>query len=182
MFFRRAGKAGLLVLLFGGLLVYAYMTNQLPFGILKQPTSAGQSQVSSPVQLRQDTSRAFQFGDVVYGVTGLERKDGPGVGNPVRGPHGRFIVLSVSVQNRGNAPVQFSAGDFGLLDGQGRLFSPDREATRAYAAEYRRDALVELVLQPGLSADAVLVFDVPTDATGLALRLQKGYLDVSLGQ
>lgn len=178
----RVGKAGFLVLLFGSLLVYAYLTNQLPFGILKQQTSTGQPQVSGAAQVRQETGRAFQFGDVVYGVSGLERRDGPGTANTLRGPYGKFVVLSVSVQNHGNAPIQFSPSDFALVDGKGRLFSPDREATRAYAAENRREALVELVLQPGLSADGVLVFDVPPDATGLALRIQKGYLDVSLGQ
>ena len=36
-------------------------------------------------------------------------------------------------------------------------------------------------LQPGLTVDLVLVFDVPEDAEGLLLRVGGGFVDVALG-
>ncbi len=86
----------------------------------------------------------------------------------------------MTVRNDSEASVSL-AGRLQLLDVQGRIFSPDAEATAAVALrdESRRDGLV-VDLQPGLETDLVVVFQVPEQDERFRLRLSGGYVDVEL--
>ncbi len=127
---------------------------------------------------RQD--EAFQFGDLRLAVTDLRLSTLVSEGRDTVEAIEQFATVLLTVRNTSDAPVSLG-GRLLLLDGRGRIFSPDAEATAAVALrdESRRDGLV-VALQPGLETDLVVVFQVPELAENLRLRLSGGYVDVEL--
>ncbi len=125
-------------------------------------------------------AEAFQVGDLRLLVT--ERRFGSQVGEIRDGVNaqGRFVVIVLTARNTGRDPV--TLGDrVQLLDELGRSYSPVPEASATAAL---RDPALEdglaAELQPGLTVDFVLVFDVPEAAEGLRLRVSGGFTDVDL--
>lgn len=83
-----------------------------------------------------------------------------------RNARGVFIVVDTSVLNISKAPAAIIGADLSkvlLRDRQGRTFSLDIPGTVAAST----DLLSQL--QPGLTYDVALVFDVPPDASGFTL-------------
>ena len=124
----------------------------------------------------------FQTGDLRVLVT--DSRFAGSVGEDVDDAvaRGRFVVVSLTVRNTGPEPLSL-ADRLGLVDGAGRAFSPDAHATAVAA---RRDGnrvdAVAMALQPGLTLDLVVVFDVAEDAEDVRLRLRGGFVDVALEQ
>jgi Domain of unknown function (DUF4352)/Protein of unknown function (DUF732) len=70
---------------------------------------------------------------------------------------GIFVLVIMQVENIGRSPQAFSADYQRLLDSEGREYSPDmRATTREYAGHINID------INPGNTAPAGLVFDVPS--------------------
>ena len=136
-----------------------------------RPTAAG----DAPQQ-----DEAFQFGSLRLAVTGIRLSTMVSEGRDTLEAIEQFASVLLTVRNTSDAPVSL-AGRLLLLDGQGRIFSPDAEATAAAAlrAESRRDGLV-VDLQPGLETELVVVFQVPEEAENFRLRLSGGSVDVEL--
>ncbi|MBA3413684.1 MAG: hypothetical protein H0U10_00465, partial [Chloroflexia bacterium] len=83
---------------------------------------------------------------------------------------GVFIAVRLEVTNESLMPVnRFPWWTLRLRDDAGRTFTPQEEATDAYAAGEGAIGRPE-TYQPGLVYDEAVVFDVPAEATGLALR------------
>ena len=125
-------------------------------------------------------AEAFQLGDLRLLVT--ERRFGSQVGENRDGvdAQGRFVVIALTARNTGMDPI--TLGDrIQLLDELGRSYSPlpEASATAALRDPAREDGLT-VELQPGLTVDFVLVFDVPEEAKGLRLRVRGGFADVDL--
>lgn len=81
---------------------------------------------------------------------------------------GKFIVVLMQVTNLGQ---EWNAlGSFRLRDQQGRSFDPTSDLEAAYSAQsaYKRKSHNEAV-QPSLSEDEVIVFDVASDATSFTI-------------
>lgn len=74
---------------------------------------------------------------------------------------GQFVQIRLSVKNTGSEPNYFFEDDIKLGDDAGNTYSADSEAG-IYAAENNILFLEEI--NPGNTADGVLVFDVPEDA------------------
>ncbi len=72
-------------------------------------------------------------------------------------PQGIFVFVTMQVENIGRSAQTYSADYQRLVDGEGREFSPDMRAmtTRYLVKQTRID------INPGNTADAQLVFDVP---------------------
>jgi hypothetical protein len=115
------------------------------------------------------------FGEWEYTITDSRR----GADVPGRTARGGFLLVTLRARNNGREPQALKPSDFGLVDGTGRRFSPDEEATKA-AAGTRKDDLFAGMVQPGLAAEGQLAFDIPSDLRGLALRLNRGFVDVRL--
>ena len=49
-------------------------------------------------------------------------------------------------------------------------------------SEQAQSNLLTESLQPGLSRDGVIAFDVPKESAGFSIRLSNGYVAVGLGQ
>lgn len=81
---------------------------------------------------------------------------------------GRFIVVLMQVTNLGQESD--ALGSFRLRDQQGRTFdsTSDFEATYSAQAAYKRKSYSESV-QPSLSEDELIVFDVASDATSFTI-------------
>lgn len=123
---------------------------------------------------------AFDFGDLRIAVTDLRLSTIVSEGRDTVEAIEQFATVLLTVRNTSDAPVSLSSRLL-LLDGRGRIFSPDAEATAAVALrdDSRRDGLV-VALQPGLETDLVVVFQVPEQAENFRLRLSGGYVDVEL--
>lgn len=74
---------------------------------------------------------------------------------------GQFVQIELSVKNTGSDPNFFFEDDIELGDDAGNTYSADSEAG-IYAAENNILFLEEI--NPGNTAEGVLVFDVPEDA------------------
>lgn len=78
---------------------------------------------------------------------------------------GVFIAVDLVMENTGSAPQQLCGSALTLRDGQGRTFKYSAEATDDYGPQSLCAAI-----NPGLKAQAAIIFDVPKDATGLVLE------------
>lgn len=168
----------LLVLVVVVLGIYTYFSGTLPFvGMRGGSASAPVSGAGSPGAVTAVSGAAFSFGTWEYTVVDAKR-GGELSGRTARGS---FFLVTLRVRNTGREPQGLKPADFALLDGQGRRFTPDDEGTKA-AASGRKDDLFAGAVQPGLTGEGVLVFDVPPDLKEPVLRLTSGYVDVRLSQ
>ena len=84
---------------------------------------------------------------------------------------GQFVQIELSVKNTGSEPNFFFEDDIKLGDNAGNTYSADSEAG-IYAAENNILFLEEI--NPGNTADGVLVFDVPEDVDPSKLTFAGG--------
>ena len=76
---------------------------------------------------------------------------------------GSYLVIEVAATNITQRPItRFPWWQMRLVDAQGRLFTPDTEATDAFVAT-RTDVRKPNEYQPSLTYSEVVVFDVPGD-------------------
>lgn len=104
-------------------------------------------------------------GDLTFVVTGVE--DGPADFGTE--PEGRFVFVTATVTNHGNAPRSLQGDHQVLIDAHGGMTNAD-----AGAAAYLDDArsLLEEI-NPGDSLTGVVVFDIPIDALPAGVELHE---------
>jgi hypothetical protein len=85
---------------------------------------------------------------------------------------GIFVPVQLKVTNNASQAEYFFADDFVLVDDQGREFSYSSDAT-IYGAS---DGAVSLLdeINPGNSLEGTLYYDVPVDATIVAMQVSGG--------
>jgi hypothetical protein len=169
---------GLIVVAIVVLAIYGYVTGQLP-GQRSRPLDGVLGPASTPTLTRQMIGKSFVFGDVTYTVSGVERLQEFRRGATVARPLGTFVVVTLAARNTGHEPVLLGRDAFVLVDRQGRRYLPRADVMEALQRNNDEGAWTD-VLSPGLAEQGVLVFDVPADATGLSLRILKGYEEVGL--
>ncbi len=91
------------------------------------------------------------------------------------------MLVFISVVNRGTEPLSLKPSDFALYDNYQRRYSAHGEATKLAAQAYDRADLFAEAVEPGLSRQGILTFDVPQEDASFSLRLFNGFMDVSLG-
>jgi hypothetical protein len=103
-------------------------------------------------------------GDFTFVVTAVD--DGPAIiGDVGVEAQGRFVFVTVTVTNHGDAPGSI-LGDYQyLIDAEGRRAGADCEAT-VHLDEARS---LDAEINPGDSVTGILVFDIPVDAVTVAL-------------
>ena len=95
-------------------------------------------------------------------------------GQPLK-PVGKFVAVIMRVTNLGTVPGAVGYGGFLLADTHHRQFAPAPfGVTPAAAAMYTLHAY-DSSIEPGLSDDQVLVFDVQPDATDFRLVVATGF-------
>lgn len=83
---------------------------------------------------------------------------------------GVFLVVTLSLENTTNRPIEtwFPSQDYHLTDRQGRVFAPDIEAI----ALWQKFG----ALNPGLSREIILLFNVPPNTRGYTLHVMEAEL------
>ncbi len=109
-------------------------------------------------------------GKTTFGVTLNDIKRSATIGKATAS--GVYAVFFVHVTNTGKEPGYISDSGLVVLDSQGRKFSTAGASSAQYAAQeqYHLKGFYDDI-QPSLSADMVLVFDIAPDATGLHFAL-----------
>lgn len=106
------------------------------------------------------------------------------VSYPVAVPGGRAVErfgrVRLRAANRGTSPLPFDADSVRIVAADGRSFAPDEELSASAAAALDGAVAPPTMLQPGLAATLILIFQLPNDAGGLSLRLYGAWVDFSL--
>lgn len=95
----------------------------------------------------------------------------------------RFAVVRLNVVNRGAAPVRLNPNQVEMTASGGRSYALDAPLA-AGAAVYEDNPTLALpaTFQPDLPTALLLVFRLPNDAGGLALRIHGHYVDFALAE
>lgn len=166
-----------------GVAIWGYYTSSFP-APLPARNRAVQAVKTTPATgvtpVQPQVNKAFAFGDIEYTISNVEHSTSVSKPGASITTTGSFVRVSINVENLGERPVVLQAGDFALVDSQGRYYSVHQAATTAAAGD--SVAFFSEALQPGLIHAGVIVFEVPKDTGGLTLRLLNGYAEVDLGQ
>ncbi len=88
-------------------------------------------------------------------------------------PQGQFVVVHLEATNIGNEGLYLAADDQKLVDSQGRKHSADMDA------EYMWPDSVNVFytnINPGLSLQGAVVFDIPADTEPDSIELHDSFL------
>lgn len=88
---------------------------------------------------------------------------------------GVFYIVFLAVENRDTKPKDYFNPSLYITDDRSREYSEDREASM-YLKMMGYDYFMLEQLQPNLPKKGAVVFDVPTTATGLKLKIKEGLI------
>ena len=128
----------------------------------------------------QAMDTAFQFGDLRVIVTDIRLPDRVGEEGDETLALERFARVRLSARNTGLDAFTLD-GALALIDGMGRRFTPNGVATEnAARIDLSLGSALTQDLQPGITIDLVVVFDVPEEAEDFRLRISGGFAEVAL--
>jgi len=130
----------------------------LPSG--ETPLQAGQT----PTLPGSDKNGTFRTR--IDAVQELREFSEPCAGNPVRAK-GKFVVAFLQIENLGNESDYLRGPK--LKDNRGRLFDTGDYCSNVAASKQFNRSSYQTTVQPGLTADVVIVFDVAPDASGFTI-------------
>lgn len=137
-------------------------------------TDSSSSQVSQ--QEEQPISKEGVSSDVKITVLNSETKETIG-GNKYskKQAQGIFKIVTVSLSNNQKDAITIDSNSFVLIDKKGREFSYSSEAQFALGSSSgKNESFFLKKLNPGLSIEGTIVFDVPKDAESLILNARGG--------
>ncbi len=85
---------------------------------------------------------------------------------------GKYVLATLQIDNLTNLPLQFPYADLALVDEQGRSYAYQDAITANLMNDLYDPLFVYSLLQPSLSYETVVVFEVSTEATSLMLSLK----------
>ena len=146
-------------------------------------TPGTSQEASQPEQPDAGIGQPVQDGKFEFVVSGVES------GVPFIGPEGfgeqaqgQFVIVRTTVTNIGDEAQSFSASNMTLFDDQGRKFDADSWAS-SLVDDTNASGIYDNI-NPGNSAQAAIVFDIPVDAVPATVKLHdsmfSGGVEVSL--
>lgn len=108
-------------------------------------------------------------------VTGVAQVPSIEVNGETKRALGKYIAVTFTMENTGTRQQALGGNRFKLADDQGRNYTWYEAGTNASGKQELGSRI-----NPGLTASAVIIFDVPTDATGLVFR-GVGGIRIALG-
>lgn len=87
---------------------------------------------------------------------------------PATKAQGKLVVADMKIKNLQNTSSNFTTGDFSLKSGDGRTFQPSGQT-----ASIERGFLIAQTVQPGLTTENRVVFDVDPAAKDLTFNALK---------
>lgn len=137
-------------------------------------TQTGSSDTNTTAE-KAAPAPAAKIGDTVtdkdmdFSVTNLTTAKTLGSSFTKKDAQGTFQVISLKITNQSKETKTIDSSMFQLTDSQGRTFDRSVEGQSAQGfSEGGFDLFLQQV-QPGLSVNGDIVFDIPADATGLQL-------------
>ncbi|SFR61660.1 protein of unknown function [Halogeometricum limi] len=123
-----------------------------------EPTPTATTQPEMPMH---DVGESFTVGDgemsIEYTVTDVTTADNVG-GEYGEDADGEFVIVTMSMENVGDESLDITSRPFTVVDSEGREFEVDTNAM-----VYAEDSIVFEQLNPGLSKEGVVIFDVNPD-------------------
>lgn len=143
-------------------------------------SDAEKGDAATPAAGLQPMDSAFQFGDLRLIVTDIRIADRVGQEGDETLALERFARLRFSARNTGLDAFTLD-GSLVLIDAVGRRYTPNATATEnAARIDADRGNALTQDLQPGITTDLVVVFDVPEEVGDFRLRITGGYVEVEL--
>jgi hypothetical protein len=111
-------------------------------------------------------------GDLSFTANTVTKKATIGSGYTAKSSQsGTYFVVNVTVKNNGNETITIDSSLFSLTDNQGREFSHSNDGQTALMMSGSNNFFLKQV-QPGLSSTGDIVFEIPTDTSGLKLTVK----------
>ena len=134
----------------------------------KQEQSQKQEKVTAKI------GEQVQSGDLAFTVNGV--KDFKSLGNSYtqKDAQGVFKVVSLKIENVGKETKTIDSSMIKLTDSEGRTFERSIDGQTAKGLSQGQVDLFLQQVQPGLSVNGEIVFDIPETAEGLVIELRGG--------
>lgn len=149
-------------------------------------TTAPEATIAPEVTEKLPTvGEAVTDGDLAFTVQGVKTTSTVGSFYS-KTAQGQFYIVTVKIENKGNDTKLVDSSQFQVIDSQGRTFDRSIDGQSALGIQQGQVDLFLQQIQPSLSYNGDLVFDLPKDATGLKIVV-KGSLfsrgkQIDLGQ
>ncbi len=116
-----------------------------------------------------------QDGDIAFTATDVTAATTLGSQYTKKTAQGMFYVVSLKIENKGKETKTIDSSMITLTDSQGRTFDRSIDGQTAKGMARGKVDLFLQQVQPGLSVNGDIVFDIPKDAAGLKLLVKGGY-------
>lgn len=146
-------------------------TKQTPATANQNPAPKATSNASTN-QAPASLSNTGISSNVTIEVLGMETMDSID-GYKKTKAKGIFKIVHVKVTNNQKDAISLSSGSYKLFDDQGREFSYSSDGSFALTMIDKETFSLD-ELNPGLTTDGYVVFDVPKEAKGFKLQAQGG--------
>lgn len=157
-----------------GLFLFFMVIGMMSGGSSTPSTQTGSSDTNTTAEKAAPVPAA-KIGDTVtdkdmdFAVTNFTTAKTLGSSFTKKDAQGTFQVISLKITNQSKETKTIDSSMFQLTDSQGRTFDRSVEGQSAQGfSEGGFDLFLQQV-QPGLSVNGDIVFDIPADATGLQL-------------
>lgn len=115
-----------------------------------------------------------QSGDLAFTVNGVKEYQSLGNSFTSKDAQGIFKVVSLKIENVGKETKTIDSSMIKLTDSEGRTFERSIDGQTAKGLAQGQVDLFLQQVQPGLSMNGEIVFDVPETAEGLMIELRGG--------
>lgn len=144
-------------------------------------SSNGSSNSGSKQELSQKKEKItakigeqVQSGDLAFTVNGVKEYQSLGNSFTSKDAQGVFKVVSLKIENVGKETKTIDSSMIKLMDSEGRTFERSIDGQTAKGLAQGQVDLFLQQVQPGLSVNGEIVFDIPETAEGLVIELRGG--------
>ncbi|HNS64994.1 MAG TPA: DUF4352 domain-containing protein [Candidatus Woesebacteria bacterium] len=171
-FMRHKILTGILVFIVFIVVVSASGGDSSPSGSSSSGSKQEQSQKQEKITAK--IGEQVQSGDLAFTVNGV--KDYQSLGNSFtsKDAQGVFKVVSLKIENVGKETKTIDSSMIKLMDSEGRTFERSIDGQTAKGLSQGQVDLFLQQVQPGLSVNGEIVFDIPETAQGLVIELRGG--------
>ncbi len=165
----KAKKVGLGILTILILLIVVGMLVQS--GKSEPAEKTSQSTKTEPTVKTVNKGEEIQVGEVKWKVLEVDKKSSISNGLQKVKPGGVFVVVSLRAELLGKESGIIDSSQLKIVDNQNRVFERSAEGQTALEMSGEEGLFLKQV-HPNVPIEGYAVFDVPTDATGLKLKIE----------
>ncbi|MCD6194679.1 DUF4352 domain-containing protein [bacterium] len=160
-----------------GLGILAILILLIVIGVLAQPNESEptqkttQSTETEPTVKTVNKGEEIQVGEVRWKVLNVEKKSSISNGFQKVKPGGVFVIIDLRAELLGKESGTIDSGQLKIVDSQNRVFEHSTDGQTALELSGEEGLFLKQV-HPNVPIEGYAVFDVPTDATGLKLKIE----------